>query len=149
MNYTRKIFMLPTPERMWTSDRKGNGGWTTEIGTRHIRMVDMFEAEGSGLGYYIDPANPSGYPKSSQEARGGRDWYTTIHLASGNPVDALFFYQEEDVKSFIDLIAIMVDWNKPLTELQRLPEWTTSLTTKLRRVAQAITTDFLVIEHKS
>ena len=82
MNYTRKLFMLPMPEKMLRSDGKGNVGWTTEIGISHIRTVDMFEAEGTGIGYYIDPANTDGTRKSQQEVVGGRDWYITVHLAS-------------------------------------------------------------------
>jgi hypothetical protein len=144
MNYTRKIFMLPLPEKMFRSDGKGNVGWTTEIGPRHIRMVDMFEAEGSGLGYYIDPGNADGTRKNPGEIVGGRDWYTTVHLASGKPVDALFFYHEEDVKTFIEQIATIVDWNKPLDELQKLPQWA-KCGIEIRSVAQSITADLLVI----
>lgn len=99
----------------------------------------MFEADGVGLGYYIDPSN--GERKSSQELRGGRDWYATVHLASGKPIHVLYFYCEEDVQAFIEQISVLVDWTKPLEELVLLPNWPPL--SRVREIAQSITADFL------
>src|SRR6266702_7731728 len=87
-------------------------------------------ATGTGLGYYIDTKPEEGvYPafevngqtvyREHDETR-----YCPQHIASGMGF-GLWFYQEEQVRAFLEAMAPILDWTQPLNELAKLNEWAT------------------------
>ena len=87
-------------------------------------VIPGFVADGTGLGYYIDPApgNASGSAFEVLSGRAYRDYYVPVHLASGCQFGWVF-YTEQHVKAWLTLAVPLNDWTMPADYLAAMPEW--------------------------
>jgi hypothetical protein len=78
--------------------------WIESSSTEIFKSGDpatVFEYNGSGLGYYINPdPNPE-----------GDHWYKPIHISSKSSVFDIMFFHEHQCRQFVREVAPLLDWH--------------------------------------
>jgi hypothetical protein len=92
----------------------------------HAHEFDGFEAEGTGLGYYINPPVEASFPEYLWTPRGlydasDKNWYIIVHTESGRRISKNIIVVESVARRVLEEVAGLIDWTRPEDEIKEMP----------------------------